>query len=65
MPPALRAIKSGGVDLTVELNPNAWGQLGVDTMVRYLKGDKPSGAVPVDCVLVDKTNIDGKLPPGK
>lgn len=65
VPPALRAIKSGGVDLTVELNPYAWGQLGVDTMVRYLKGDKPSGAVPVDYVLVDKTNIDSKLPPGK
>ena len=65
VPPALRAIKSGAIDLTVELNPFAWGQLGVDTMVRYLKGDKPSGAVPVDYVLIDKTNIDGKLPPGK
>jgi ribose transport system substrate-binding protein len=65
VPPALRAIKSGGVDLTVDLNPVAWGQLGVDTMVKYLKGDKPTGAVPVPHQLVDKTNVDSKLPPAK
>jgi ribose transport system substrate-binding protein len=65
VPPALRAIKSGGVDLTVDLNPVAWGQLGVDTMVKYLKGDKPNGAVPVPHQLVDKTNVDSKLPPAK
>lgn len=61
VPPALSAIKSGGIDLTVDLNPIAWGRLGVDTMVKYLKGDKPSGAVSVEHLLVDKTNVDGKL----
>lgn len=64
-PPALRAVKSGAIDLTIELNPVAWGRLGVDTMANYLKGQKPAGTVAIQHVLVDKTNIDKMLSPAK
>lgn len=64
-PPAMRAVKNGGIDLTVELNPVAWGRLGVDTMVNYLKGQKPRDTVAIQHVLVDKTNVDKLLPPAK
>nr|WP_255520271.1 substrate-binding domain-containing protein [Ramlibacter aurantiacus] len=64
-PPAVRAVKNGAVDLTVDLNPVAWGRLGVDTMANYLKGQKPTGTVAIKHVLVDKTNVDKHLPPAK
>ncbi|WP_213738697.1 substrate-binding domain-containing protein [Bradyrhizobium sp. dw_411] len=63
IPPAMRAVKAGTVGLTVNLNPVAWGRLGVDTMVEYLKGNKPTGDVAVKHVLVDAKNVDQFLPP--
>ena len=63
IPPAMRAVKAGTVGLTVNLNPVAWGRLGVDTMVEYLKGNKPSGDVAIKHVLVDAKNVDQFLPP--
>lgn len=62
IPPALRAVQRGEMDLTVLLNPMRWGQLGVDTMHAHLTGKKPEGRVNVEHVLVDKTNIDKFLP---
>jgi ribose transport system substrate-binding protein len=62
IPPAMRAVKAGTVGLTVNLNPVAWGRLGVDTMVEYLKGNKPKGDVAVKHVLVDVKNVDQFLP---
>lgn len=61
IPPALRAVKSGNIGLTVELNPVAWGRLGVDTMAAYLAGRAPTGDVKVKHVLVDSTNVDSVL----
>lgn len=61
IPPALRAIKSGDLGLTVELNPVAWGRLAVDTMMDYLNGKKPEGNVAITHVLIDKTNVDEVL----
>jgi ribose transport system substrate-binding protein len=65
VPPAVRAVKAGGLGLTVELNPVAWGRLGLETMVKYLGGEKPGGQVAIKHVLVDRSNVDQYLPPAK
>jgi ABC-type sugar transport system substrate-binding protein len=62
VPPALRAIKDGKLAMTVELNPALWGRLGVDALATYLKGDKLESRVFIKHVIIDKTNIDEKLP---
>lgn len=62
VPPALKAVKDGGVAMTVELNPVLWGRLGVDVLAQYLRGDKLAPQVFIKHVLIDKTNIDEKLP---
>ena len=63
VPPALRAIKAGKMDLTVDVNPVAWGRLGIDTMVEYLKGNRPGDKVAIKHQLVDATNVDKALAP--
>jgi len=62
VPPALRAVKDGSLGLTVELNPVAWGRLGVDVLAGYLKGEKFRQQVFIKHVLIDSKNIDAKLP---
>ena len=62
VPPALRAVKDGKLAMTVELNPVEWGRLGVDVLATYLKGDKVEPRVFIKHVIIDKTNIDAKLP---
>jgi len=62
VPPALRAVKDGTLAMTVELNPVQWGRLGVDVLASYLKGDKVEPRVFIKHVIIDKTNIDTKLP---
>jgi ribose transport system substrate-binding protein len=62
VPPALRAVKDGKLAMTIELNPVLWGRLGVDVLSQYLKGDKVEPRVFIKHVIIDKTNIDEKLP---
>jgi ribose transport system substrate-binding protein len=62
VPPALRAVKDGNLAMTIELNPVQWGQLGVDVRASYLKGEKVEPRVFIKHVIIDKTNIDSKLP---
>ena len=62
VPPALRAVKDGKLAMTVELNPVLWGRLGVDVLAQYLKGDKVEPRVFIKHVIIDKSNIDQKLP---
>ncbi|MEW6453332.1 MAG: ABC transporter substrate-binding protein [Pseudomonadota bacterium] len=62
VPPALRAVKDGKLAMTIELNPVLWGRLGVDVLAQYLKGDKMEPRVFIKHVIIDKTNIDEKLP---
>jgi ribose transport system substrate-binding protein len=62
VPPALRAVKDGKLAMTVELNPLLWGRLGVDVLATYLKGEKLQPRVFIKHVIIDKTNIDEKLP---
>jgi ABC-type sugar transport system substrate-binding protein len=63
IPPAVRAVKNGEMDMTVALNPYTWGKLGAETMIAYIGGTKPTGGkVFVPHVIVDKTNVDQFLP---
>jgi ribose transport system substrate-binding protein len=62
IPPALRAVKDGKMAMTVELNPVLWGRLGVDVLATYLKGDKVAPQVFIKHVIIDKANVDEKLP---
>jgi len=62
VPPALRAVKDGKMAMTIELNPVLWGRLGVDVLATYLKGEKVEPRVFIKHVIIDKTNIDSKLP---
>lgn len=62
IPPAVMAVKRGAMDLTVSLNPIAWGNLGIDTMDAQLKGKKFDSKVYVGHVLVDSGNVDKFLP---
>ena len=58
IPPAVRAVKRGAMDLTVMLNPVRWGILGANTMSAQLLGKKLDARVFVGHALVDKTNVD-------
>jgi len=57
IPPALAAVRRGDIGLTVELNPVAWGRLGMDTMARWLRGERGMGQVNVGHLLVDRSNV--------
>jgi ribose transport system substrate-binding protein len=63
IPPAVRAVKAGEMDMTVALNPMIWGKLGAETLIAYIDGKKPAGPkVFIPHVIVDKTNVDRFLP---
>jgi ribose transport system substrate-binding protein len=63
VPPALRAVQRGEMDLTVLLNPIKWGELGVETIHAHLSGKKPDGKyVYVEHVLIDQSNVAQFLP---
>jgi ribose transport system substrate-binding protein len=62
VPPALRAVKDGNLAMTVELNPDQWGRLGVDVLATFLKGEKVEPRVFIKHIIIDSTNIDAKLP---
>jgi ribose transport system substrate-binding protein len=57
IPPAMAALRKGDLALTVELNPQRWGRLGIDTMDKWLKGDHSFDRVNVPHVLVDSKNV--------
>ena len=56
IPPAIKAVAKGSMDLTVALNPVAWGILGANTVDATLSGKKFDRKVYVGHALVDKTN---------
>ena len=57
IPPAMAALRKGDLALTVELSPQRWGRLGIDTMDKWLKGDHSFDRVNVPHVLVDSKNV--------
>ena len=61
VPAALRAVKSGALSMTVDLQPVAWGALGVSTVAKLLKGESVPAEVDIDYALIDKTNVDTLL----
>ncbi len=66
IPPAVRAVRKGAMDLTVVLNPVRWGHLGVDTMNGIFAGESFGSKVFVAHVLVDGSNVDEFIrKPGK
>ena len=54
IPPALAAVRRGDLGMTVELNPVAWGHLGVDTMARHLDGETIDQEVFIEHRLIDR-----------
>lgn len=65
IPPALKAVMQGKIDMTVVLNPVAWGILGVKTMDAYLKGERTTQKVFIKHILAVKNNAGKYLPPKK
>jgi len=61
VPPALRAVKEGNIAMTIELNPVLWGQLGVDVLATFLKGEKVEPRVFIKHVVIDGSNVDEVL----
>jgi ribose transport system substrate-binding protein len=57
IPPALAAIRRGDLGLTVELNPLAWGRLGIDTMAGHFAGQRGTAQVNVQHRLIDRSNV--------
>ena len=57
IPPAMAALRKGDLALTVELNPQRWGRLGIDTMDKWLKGYHSFDRVNVPHVLVDSKSV--------
>ena len=57
IPPAMAALRKGDLALTVELSPQRWGRLGIDTMDKWLKGDHSFDRVNVPHVLVDSKTV--------
>jgi ABC-type sugar transport system substrate-binding protein len=51
------------MDMTVVLNPVAWGRLGVEVMDRYLKGERPKQRVFIKHILAVKSNAKKYMPP--
>jgi ribose transport system substrate-binding protein len=41
-PEGIQLARDGKLDYTIALRPYAWGQLGLETMVNYLRGEKPA-----------------------
>ncbi len=56
VPPAVRAVARGNLDLTVALNPLAWGKLGIDTAKRVMGGEGLKQRVFLSHLLVDSSN---------
>lgn len=54
-PEGIQLAKDGKLDYTIALRPYHWGQLGLETMVDYLKGNKPSEhLVKIETIELDK-----------
>ena len=56
VPPAVRAVARGNLDLTVALNPVAWGRQGIDTAKRIVTGERPKQRVFINHLMVDSSN---------
>lgn len=54
-PGGLELAKEGKLDYTIALRPYAWGQLGLETMVDFLKGEEPEDhIIEIETIEIDK-----------
>ncbi len=65
VPPALKAVGKGDIDMTVVLSPITWGRLGVDVMDKWFKGERPDQKVFIKHIIATKENAANYLPPKK
>ncbi|MCY3022318.1 MAG: sugar ABC transporter substrate-binding protein [Planctomycetota bacterium] len=65
IPACLKAIESGEVDATVRQDPERMGREGVELMLKHLKGEQIPRHVPIDAVIIDKSNVAQYLEKGK
>jgi len=57
VPPAIAAIKSGDLGMTIALKPMTWGKLAVQAAVEHMKGKSLPRIVDIETVLVDQSNV--------
>ena len=58
IPPALRAVRTGALGLTVELNPATWGGLGVDALAALLlRNERPDPTIKAPHRLLDRETV--------
>ncbi len=65
VPPALKAVTKGEIDMTVVLSPMAWGRLGVDVMDGWFRGERPDQKVFIKHIIATKENAAKYMPPKK
>jgi ribose transport system substrate-binding protein len=65
VPPALKAVTKGDMDMTVVVSPMVWGRLGVDMMNGWLKGDRPKQRVFIKHILATQETAAKYMPPKK
>lgn len=57
-PDALQQVRDGRLDMTIALQPFQWGQLGLETMVAYLRGEEVGDFVEIETTLIDSETIE-------
>jgi ribose transport system substrate-binding protein len=65
VPPALKAVADGDMDLTIVLSPMTWGRLGVDVMNDWFNGKRPEQQVFIEHILATRENATKYMPPKK
>jgi len=57
-PPLVAALKAGEIDALVVQDPVRMGRMGVESLVKHLRGEKVEASVDTGAVLVTKANMD-------
>lgn len=57
-PPLVAALRAGEIDALVVQDPQRMGALGVESLLKHLRGEKVEAIVDTGAVLVTKANID-------
>lgn len=57
-PPLVAALKAGEIDALVVQDPVRMGRMGVESLVKHLRGEKVEKSVDTGAVLVTKSNMD-------
>tara|TARA_B100000315_G_scaffold258212_1_gene309538 strand:- start:4784 stop:5713 length:930 start_codon:yes stop_codon:yes gene_type:complete len=63
VPPALKAVMKGSIDMTVVVSPMVWGKLGTNIMNDYLSGKKHKQKIFIKHIIATKGTAAKYLPP--